>query len=70
MQFTGKNLVLVRDCIDGAISDLRGQIGSCPDVFHFREQISALEEQIDEMDKLMARVDRAILKEEQDAKRS
>ncbi len=70
MQFTGKNLALVRDCIDGAISDARAQIGSCPDVFHYHEQISELEEAIDKMDKLLVRVDRAILREEQNANRS
>ncbi|MCR5894485.1 MULTISPECIES: hypothetical protein [Burkholderia] len=63
MNFTGKNLQLVRDAIDGAISDIQSQIGSCPDVNEYATELDDLEDQKAEFERLRNRVDAAIARE-------
>lgn len=52
MQFTGRNLELVHAGLLHAISDCRMQIGSCPDVFEYAEDIAILEAQAAEFARL------------------
>ncbi len=63
MIFTGKNLQLVRDAIDGAISDIQSQIGSCPSVDEYAAELDDLEDQKAEFERLRNRVDTAIARE-------
>jgi hypothetical protein len=65
MQFTGKNLLMVRDGISLAIDEIRNQIATCPDVFEYAEDIEELEDEQEKYRKLLARIDRAIAKENQ-----
>lgn len=69
MQFTGKNLLLVRDSIGWAISDIQNDIGQCPNVFEYAADIAEWKENIAELEKLLVRVEAGLLKEEQNAKR-
>jgi len=63
MIFTGKNLQLVRDAIDGAIANIGYHIGSCPDVFEYAEDIEMYEQEKLKLERLMARIDRALARE-------
>lgn len=57
MRFTGRNLVLVRDALMHAISDIQTDIGSCPAPFEYENEIKALEERKTEFELLLARVE-------------
>ena len=65
MQFTGKSLLLVREGIELALGQLHNQIATCPNVFEYAEDIEELEEEQEKYRKLLARIDRAIAKENQ-----
>lgn len=43
MSFSGERLVLVRDAMDGAASDIQMQIGTCPDVNKYEDELEILE---------------------------
>lgn len=64
MQITGRNLELVRDALELADAELHNQIAHCPDVDEFAEQIEALEDDREELKRLLGRVERAIEKEQ------
>lgn len=63
MKFTGNNLLRIRMAVVWALSDLHSQIGSCPDVFEYAEDIEELEAEIAQLEKLKARIERALVKE-------
>ena len=58
MNFTGKNLLLVRTSIDLAIAELRIQIATCPDVFRFKGDLIEIEEEIKQLNLLAIRIDK------------
>jgi len=64
MQFTGRSLQMVRDGIDLAIDELQNEIATCPDVFAYSRELDALEAEQEQFRKLLARIDRAIEKEQ------
>lgn len=64
MIFTGKNLVLVRDAVLGAQAEIRMQIGSCPDVIEYEEQLQELDAELLQFDRLLKRIDKAIEREQ------
>lgn len=45
MRFTGKNLETVFAALERAISDVNSQIGQCPDIFAFADDIAFLEDE-------------------------
>ena len=63
MQITGRNLCIVREALDDAVSGLRNQIATCPDVILYSEDLDEYEAWIMKYEKLIARVDRALIKE-------
>ena len=63
MNFSGKNLQLVRDALDLAIAELHNQIATCPDVREFADDIAAVEREKMRIGSLRARVDAAIARE-------
>lgn len=64
MIFTGKNLRRVHNAIKRAISDIKMEIGMCPDHIKYSDEIDALEEEQAEFEKLLVRVEKAITKEQ------
>lgn len=58
--FTGKSLVLIRDALAGAISDVRMHIGSCPNVFEYAEDLDELEAECAAYQRLLNRVERKL----------
>jgi hypothetical protein len=64
MIFTGRNLRFVRGGIQLAIRDLQNQIVTCPDVFEYAEDLDEIEAEKAVYEKLLARIDRAIAKED------
>lgn len=65
MQFTGKRLVMVRQGIELAISELHNQIATCPDVGHYADDLDALEAEKARYEKLLRQIDRSIAKEQE-----
>lgn len=63
MKVTGRNLCLVLQAVKDAISEMRTQIGSCPDVVHYAADIEEYEESIKEYDALQIRIIKAIERE-------
>lgn len=63
MQFTGHNLNLIRFAVELAVSEIRNEIATCPDVNLYEYDLEDLEEQKDEFERLLARIDKAIEKE-------
>ena len=57
MNFTGKNLELVREAVELAIREVHNQIATCPNVYEFSEEIEDLEEQKAKLEKLLARME-------------
>lgn len=62
MNFTGFNLVLVRQALSRAISDVEAEIGSCPDTTLFADEIEDLDRDKYFFQRLLRRVDKAIAK--------
>lgn len=63
MQLTGRNLQLARDGVSLGIFWLRNEIATCPVVNLYEDDLDKIEAQIAEHEKLLARMDRAIAKE-------
>lgn len=63
MQFTGRNLELVGMAVVWAISDVQGQIGSCPDVFTYADDIEELEATKLQLEHLLVRIQKGLAKE-------
>lgn len=58
MQFTGKNLELVREALELADAEVQTMIGTCPDVVKYAGYIEELEEKQEQLRKMMERIDR------------
>lgn len=58
MQFTGKNLVRVRDALELAQSELHNMIATCPDVIRYEDEIAEYEAEKVEIQKIIDRIDR------------
>lgn len=58
MQFTGENLVLIREALELAQSELHNQIATCPDVYEYADDIEELESEKRKLKRLMDRIDR------------
>jgi hypothetical protein len=63
MQITGQNLCLVADALRDAKAEMNNQIATCPDVDRYVEELDDCEVWIMRYDKLLARVERALIKE-------
>jgi len=63
MKFTGRNLVLLRDAVSWAISDVQSQIGQCPNVYEYEEDIEALEALKARLEKMLARIETGVANE-------
>lgn len=57
MQFTGRNLELVREAIGFALTGIKTEIGCHPAPLEFEEDIEAMEKLRDELIALAARID-------------
>lgn len=68
MNFSGKNLVKLKWIVELAISDLQMQIGSCPDVIEYSDELDELEADRDDLRKLLTRIERSIDSSEQTAR--
>lgn len=60
MKFSGKNLELLRSALDYATSGLRSEIGMCPDVVKYEDAILEAEQEIEQIEKIKARIDKAL----------
>lgn len=49
MNFTGENLMLVYKAFDLAIAEIGYQIGNCPDVYEYADDLVALEAERERM---------------------
>lgn len=56
MNFTGYNLILVHQALARAIDDVQREIGSCPDVELYSDEIDDLEREKLDYKKLFGRV--------------
>lgn len=63
MQFTKRNLQLVRDAVELAIAHLHNEIATCPDVVEYAEQIKEHEAEQEEFKRLLRKIDYNIVKE-------
>ena len=63
MQLTGRNLQLARDGVSLGIDELHNQIATCPDVIMYEAHLDEIEQEMAELERLLARMDRAIAKE-------
>lgn len=63
MQITGQNLCLVAEALRDAKAEMHNQIATCPDVDAYAEDIDECEVWIMRYNKLLARVERALIKE-------
>lgn len=59
MQFTGKNLDLVRYGLSLAVDEFHNQIVTCPDVIEYGEDLAEIKAEKVIFEKLIARIDRA-----------
>lgn len=59
MQFTGKNLTLVRRALDLALDEIHNQSATCPDVAEYEDDLDDLEREAADIRKLIARIDSA-----------
>jgi hypothetical protein len=62
MQFTGRNLRILRDALTGAIAHTNHEIGLHPMPLAYPEDIEALEAECARYERLLARVDAEIQK--------
>lgn len=62
MIFTGKNLLMVKRGIALALDEIHNQIATCPDVIRYEDDIVELEAEKARFERLLARVDRALVK--------
>jgi len=60
MQFTGKNLRLVRSAVELALSELENQTVTCPDIIEFARDLEIIEVRRIETQMLLDRIDKAI----------
>lgn len=60
MQFTGKNLMLVREALELAQSELHNQIATCPDVDEYADDIEELELEKLKYEHLVKRIDKIL----------
>lgn len=60
MQFTGKNLELLSEALEYAISGINLEIGVHPDPVNYEDEIDELEETRERIKKMKARIDRGL----------
>jgi hypothetical protein len=60
MEIRGRDLKLIHDALVGAMNDCNFQIGNCPDVIQYAEDIAELEAERDEYEAMLKRVTRAL----------
>ena len=63
MNFTGTNLILVRQALELAIDEVHNQIATCPDVDLYAEEIEDLERDKASYERLLRRVDKVLFPE-------
>lgn len=63
MQFTGRNLDLVRNALRLADVELHNLIATCPDVNEYAEDIVELEQEQVDLRRLLARVNNVLEKQ-------
>lgn len=60
MQFTGKNLVILRDALELAKDELHNQIATCPDVVEYAEDIAVYRAEQVKVQRLLGRINRCL----------
>lgn len=68
MKFTGIDLERVRQGITLALAELKNQIGTCPDVIAYADELDALDDEIYWFKQLQKRIDLSIKAEKKAAK--
>lgn len=61
MQISGKNLSLVDEAIDLALTELHNQEATCPDVQRFAEDLDEIDKKRERFKKLRERIQRHML---------
>ena len=56
MQFTGKNLELVKEALQLAIANVHNDIATCPDVVECADEIEELELKREKLKKLLSKI--------------
>ena len=56
MQFTGKNLELVKEALQLAIANVHNDIATCPDVIECADEIEELELKQEKLKKLLSKI--------------
>ena len=62
LSFTGRSAWIIRDALALAADELQNQIATCPNVVVYADDIDDLEEEKAEILKLLARVDKLLVK--------
>lgn len=62
MIFTGKNLELVEYALELALAELHTQVATCPDHIGHAELIDEIEQEQQQLQRLLSRVERAVEK--------
>lgn len=65
MQITGKNLALVIEALEGAVTDIHYHVASCPDVIDYEDRLDELEIQQRKYQRLLDRCTKALNEENQ-----
>ena len=65
MQITGKNLALIIEALEGAVTDIHYHVASCPDVIEFEDKLDELEIQQRKFQRLLDRCTKALNEEKQ-----
>lgn len=60
MRFTGKNLELIQRALERAKSDVWMQVGQCPDVFEYADDLEMLEAESAEYEAMLNKINQAI----------
>ena len=65
MKITGKNLALVIEALEGAVTDIHYHVASCPDVIEYEDRLDELEIQQRKFQRLLDRCTKALNEEKQ-----
>lgn len=60
MSFSGKNLDRVRDALVMAVLWNKNEVGTCPDVVKYKEDLDELEAEITQLEALLTKIDRKL----------
>ena len=58
MMFTGRTLMRIREALDLAKQEIHNQIGHCPDMEKYEEDVAELEEEMEAIQKICDRIDK------------